>query len=217
MIKQAGLLTKGPLVLANRSSFLGTKWGQEEENVKKLLNKAEGGTLMIDEAYSLVSKHESDPGRMVLPLLLSILSDENKRNISIILAGYPEEMKQLLDTNPGIVSRFSNCFEFQDFSLPELLDITRAKVTKYGYSFTKKAWEKYIEIVTTAYNNRDNKTFGNGRYVANLLERIYIQHAKRVVEKQLSGKNILRITEQDIVPYNDANIRMKRITIGFNR
>ena len=215
MLHKAGLLSRGHLVLANRSSFVGSKWGEEEARVKQLLQKAEGGTLLIDEAYSLVSAHESDPGRLVLPLLLSILGDESNRNISIILAGYPKEMKRLISTNPGIVSRFSNCFEFKDFTCDELLLITKNKVKQYGYSFTQKAWAKYKSIVENHYNNRDTKNFGNGRFVANLLELIYIKHAIRVVENDITDKGMLRLTEHDIVEHINNEVDIKRPPIGF--
>ena len=215
MLHKAGLLSRGHLVLANRSSFVGSKWGEEEARIKQLLKLAEGGTLLIDEAYSLVSAHESDPGRLVLPLLLSILGDESNRNISIILAGYPKEMKRLLSTNPGIVSRFSNCFEFKDFSCDQLLLITKNKVKQHGYSFTQKAWAKYKSIVENHYNNRDSKNFGNGRFVANLLELIYIKHAIRIVENDITDKGMLRITEHDIVEHIDNEVDIKRPPVGF--
>ena len=136
-------LSTGHLVVATRSSFLGKTWGSEEEALRRILDISKGGTLLIDEAYSLVSNHAQDPGRNVLPLLLPLLADESTRDISVILAGYPAEMNALLKSNPGITSRFNNNFEFKDFTFDQLCDISQYKVKQYRYNFTPAAWKKY--------------------------------------------------------------------------
>ena len=214
LLHKHGQLSHGHLVLATRSSFVGTKWGMEEENLSKILKIAEGGVLMIDEAYSLVSSHPADPGRLVLPLLLNLLADETQRNISVVLAGYPAEMDNLLKTNPGITSRFANKFEFSDFSIDQLCEITRNKAAYYGYTFTPSAWKRYKEVLEEAYSRKDRTHFGNARYVANILERIYLQHARRIVNSTVKPKNILQLTINDIVDNEQQTI----ITpgIGFN-
>lgn len=210
LLHEHGQLSHGHLVMATRSSFVGTKWGMEEENLSKILQISEGGVLMIDEAYSLVSAHPSDPGRLVLPLLLNRLADESRRNISVVLAGYPAEMHNLLKTNPGITSRFANKFEFKDFSLDQLYDITRNKIAYYGYTFTPTAWARYQEVVEEAYSRKDRNHFGNARYVANILERIYLKHARRIVNSKTKSRNILRLTIDDIVD----NERPTMVTTG---
>ena len=214
LLHKHGQLSHGHLVLATRSSFVGTKWGMEEENLSKILKIAEGGVLMIDEAYSLVSSHPNDPGRLVLPLLLNRLADESRRNISVVLAGYPVEMDNLLKTNPGITSRFANKFEFCDFSIDQLCEITRNKAAYYGYTFTPSAWKRYKEVLEEAYSRKDRTHFGNARYVANILERIYLQHARRIVNSSVKPKNILRLTIDDIVE-NERQVNASPC-IGFN-
>lgn len=214
MLQEHGQLTHGHLVLATRSSFLGTKWGSEEENLSKIMAVAEGGVLMIDEAYSLVSAHPTDPGRLILPLLLSRLADESRRNISVILAGYPAEMESLLKTNPGITSRFPNMFDFKDFTFDELCRITLNKIDYYGYSFTKTAWKKYKEELDKAFSCKDRKHFGNARFVANYLEDIYLKHAKRVVSRHIESTDILRLTAEDIPLYEPRATVTP--SIGFN-
>ena len=90
---------------------------------------------MIDEAYQLNGKHEGDPGKLVVPLLMNVSADEKQRDIAIVLCGYKEPMEKLLETNPGLYSRFPNRFEFADFTIDELLEITRRRVKEYEYDF----------------------------------------------------------------------------------
>ena len=167
--------------------------------MNKVLQIAKGGVLMIDEAYLLSSKHESDPGKLVIQLLMNILADETQRDIAVVICGYKEPMMKLLDSNPGLPSRFPNRYEFQDFIVDELLEITRRRVKEYEYEFTTQAWEKYRNVLTQAYEQRDPQTWGNARFIGNLLERIYIQHATRCMKESPADKWQMRqLTPEDI-------------------
>ena len=213
LLRQAGALSKGHVVVCDRGTFIGTLWGDEERSMRQVLDIAKGGVLMIDEAYLLNGKHESDPGKLVIQLLMNILADETQRDIAIVLCGYKEPMQKLLDSNPGLQSRFPNKFEFPDFSVDELLEISRRRLKEYGYELTPTAWEKYIGILTQAYQVRDAETWGNARFVSNQLERIYIQHATRCVKKQPKDKaDLLLMIPEDIVP---IEVPRKRARIGF--
>lgn len=201
LLRQAGALSKGHVVVCDRGTFIGTLWGDEERSMRQVLEMAQGGVLMIDEAYLLNGKHENDPGKIVVQLMMSILADETQRDIAIVLCGYKEPMEKLLDANPGLQSRFPNRFEFADFTIDELLEITRRRVKEYEYEFTDSAWDKYCQILTQAYQQRNPQTWGNARYVANQLERIYIQHAMRCVKQAPTDKRQLRLlTPEDILP-----------------
>ncbi|MBQ9362979.1 MAG: AAA family ATPase [Bacteroidaceae bacterium] len=198
LLHEAGVLSKGHVVVANRSTFVGNCWGDEEKAVKALIEKAQGGVLMIDEAYQLNSSHQSDPGKMVIPMFMDILADESKRDFAVILCGYKEEIESLIELNPGLHSRFTNTFEFSDFTFEELLDITRMRIKEYNYHFTPSAWEKYKNVLAQAYAIRNPRTWGNARFIANLLERIYVNHANRCIEKQIPDKRLSAITPSDI-------------------
>ena len=201
LLREAGVLSKGHVVLANRSTFIGTLWGDEERSVNQLIEKAQGGVLMIDEAYLLDSGNEKDPGRLVIQLLMNILADESQRDIAVVLCGYREPMLKLLDTNPGLHSRFPNKFEFADFTVDELLKITRRRIEEYQYRFTRSAWIKYRGVLDAAYQMRDPKTWGNARFVANQLENIYIRHATRCISHPPRDKRRMRVlTPADIQP-----------------
>ena len=213
LLRQAGALSKGHVVVCDRSTFIGTLWGDEERSVRQVLDMAKGGVLMIDEAYLLNSSHPNDPGKNVIQLLMNILADETQRDIAIVLCGYKEPMKKLLDLNPGLQSRLPNRFEFNDFTIGELLEITKRRVLEYGYTFNEEAWQKYVDVLSSAYQARDKETWGNARFVGNLLERIYIQHASRCVKLQTKSQPELQsITPEDIVP---IEVPRPKARIGF--
>lgn len=213
LLRQAGALSKGHVVVCDRSTFIGTLWGDEERSIRQVLDMAKGGVLMIDEAYLLNGANANDPGKLVIQLLMNILADETQRDIAIVLCGYKEPMEKLLELNPGLLSRFPNTFEFQDFTVDELLEITKRRVKEYDYKFTTEAWEKYVRLLSSAYQNRDPQTWGNARLIGNLLERIYIQHASRCVKQQPMEKSaLLLLTPEDIAPFE---IHRPKTKIGF--
>ena len=213
LLHQAGALSKGHVVMCDRGTFIGTLWGDEERSMNQVLEMAKGGVLMIDEAYLLNGKHETDPGKLVIQLLMNILADETQRDIAVVLCGYKEPMQKLLDSNPGLQSRFPNKFEFTDFSIEELLEITRRRVREYEYEFTPEAWDKYRDVLAEAYQQRDPQTWGNARFIGNLLDRIYIQHARRCVRHYPKDKHdLLMLTPDDIVSIETPRQRPK---IGF--
>ncbi len=213
LLRQAGALSKGHVVVCDRGTFIGTLWGDEERSMRQVLEMAQGGVLMIDEAYLLNGKHENDPGKLVIQLLMNILADETQRDIAVVLCGYKEQMQKLLDTNPGLQSRFPNRFEFTDFTVDELLEITRRRVKDYDYTFTTPAWEKYSGMLAQAYQVRNPETWGNARFVANQLERIYIQHAARCVKQHPTDKqDLLMLTPEDILP---IEVPRQIVKIGF--
>ena len=213
LLRKVGALSKGHVVVCDRGTFIGTLWGDEERSMKQVLKMAQGGVLMIDEAYLLASKNENDPGRLVIQLLMNVLADETQRDIAVVLCGYKEPMMKLLDSNPGLYSRFPNKFEFADFTVDELLEITQCRVKDYDYQFTAKAWEKYRQVLLQAYQVRNPETWGNARFVANQLERIYIQHATRCVKQRPKDKrDLLKITPEDILP---IEVPRQKAKIGF--
>lgn len=213
LLRQAGALSKGHVVVCDRSTFIGTLWGDEERAMRQVLEMAKGGVLMVDEAYLLNGRNDNDPGKLVIQLLMNILADETQRDLAIVLCGYKEPMMKLLDINPGLQSRFPNKFEFSDFTVDELQEITQRRIKDYNYEFTAAAWEKYSDILEQAYQMRNPDTWGNARFIGNLLERIYIQHASRCVKQQPKDKEeLLMLTAEDVVP---IELPRQRTKIGF--
>lgn len=214
LLYKAGALTRGHVVVASRSTFLGTNFGDEEKAVHAVLEAAKGGVLMIDEAYLLNPPHPNDPGKHVLQLMMPILADETARDIAIVLCGYSEPMEKLLNLNEGLASRFPNRFKFPDFTVPQLLDISKLRIKQFNYHFTPKAWKLYRTVMTQLYEHRDKKKWGNAREVAHLLDRIYIHHANRCM-KTSDPKKMLAITVADIKPVESTLIFKPQHHIGF--
>ncbi len=213
LLRQAGALSKGHVVVCDRGTFIGTLWGDEERSMRQVLEIARGGVLMIDEAYLLSSGSANDPGKIVIQLLMNVLADETQRDLAVVLCGYKAPMLKLLELNPGLQSRFPNKFEFADFTVDELLAITQLRIKDYEYHFTPEAWKKYSTMLTQSYQQRDPETWGNARFVANQLERIYIEHASRCIHQELKDKVALRmITADDIVP---IEVPRQKAKIGF--
>ncbi len=201
LLKEAHVLSRGHVVVCGRGTFLGNNWGDEEKAVRQVLEMARGGVLMIDEAYLLNSSHQNDPGKLVVQLLMETLADEAQRDIAIVLCGYKEPMQRLLDLNPGLASRFPNRYEFEDFSINDLLEITRRRIREHDYHFTRAAWAKYKILLAEAYAGRDPQIWGNARFIANQLEHIYLLHAKRCVQRKFPKmKAFFSITPADIEP-----------------
>ncbi|MBR6036668.1 MAG: AAA family ATPase [Bacteroidaceae bacterium] len=214
LLFQAGALTHGHVVVASRSTFLGTNFGDEEKAVHAVLKAAKGGVLMIDEAYLLNPPHPNDPGKHVLQLMMPMLADEKERDIAIVLCGYTEPMEKLLSLNEGLASRFPNRFKFPDFTVPQLLDISKLRIKKFNYHFTPKAWKLYKEMVTQVYDHRDKKKWGNAREMGQLLDKIYIHHAKRCMSTS-DPKKMFAITVADIKPVEGSLTFSPQHHIGF--
>lgn len=202
-LRQAGVLQYGHVVVVDRSSFVGACWGDEEKNVRALLQLARGGVLMVDEAYQLLGDgHPTDPGRMVLPLMMNQLADPKWSDIAVVLCGYPRPMQKLLEQNPGLNSRFPNRFKFNDFDVETLEQITLNRIASFGYRFAPDAWAKYRWFLREAYDARDER-WPNARFVASWLEQIYIRHGVRCERQQLrQNEDLCLLTSEDVTRPN---------------
>ena len=164
---ELGILPKETIVEADRSKLVGAYVGQTEENVRKLVEEAIGGVLFIDEAYSLKREGQqgSDYGQTVIDTLVSLMdSAEYSGKFAVILAGYPDEMRQFLDSNPGLRSRFPqfNFMELPDYSMEEMKEIACLFAEDNGYFIEPDAYpalEKKIE------HEMVDRSFGNARTV----------------------------------------------------
>lgn len=172
MLAKAGVLSRGHVIVKERSTLLGHLYSMEETNTKKAIEEAQGGILLIDEAYQLCQPNDPrDPGKFVIETLMTALADENNRDWMLILAGYPDEMKCMFEMNPGLKSRFpqSNIYTFDDFSDTELMEIAENYFEVNGYMLTSGAREALRQRLHADYANRDKK-FGNARHVINLIQ-----------------------------------------------
>ncbi len=188
LYKKMGLLSKGHIHEVDRSDLVGEYIGQTAPKVKEAIEKARGGVLFIDEAYALARSNEDskDFGREVIEILVKEMSN-GPGDLAVIVAGYPKEMKHFLDANPGLKSRFKLHFEFSDYLPQELSQIANYACREKGVKLTTTAREKINEIIVEAFRKRD-RSFGNARFVFDLIERAKINLGLRVMNEQDPSK-----------------------------
>ena len=172
MLHRAGLLSRGHVVVRERATLLGQFYSSESEKTLEAIEEARGGILFIDEAYQLFQPGDpKDPGKFVIETLLTALSDPGSRDWMLILAGYPDEMRQMLDMNPGFKSRIpeSNVYLFPDFTEPELMEIAENYLARNSYTLADDARAALRGRLAEDCARR-GKNFGNARHVMNLIQ-----------------------------------------------
>lgn len=161
-----GILSENKVIEASRQDLVGEYVGHTAPKTQKLFERALGGILFIDEAYSLF-KTGNDFGKEAVEALLKLMEDYREK-IVVIIAGYPKEMEDLLSSNPGLKSRFSKFLHFDDYSKEELLQIFFKMVSDYHNSLTEGAKYKIEHLIDTYY---DSGAFNaNARAIRNIFE-----------------------------------------------
>jgi SpoVK/Ycf46/Vps4 family AAA+-type ATPase len=166
--KALGILERGHLVECDRQSLVGGYVGQTAIKTSELINKAIGGVLFIDEAYSLSDGGSSDFGREAIETLLKRMEDRRGEFI-VIAAGYTQNMDKFMESNPGLKSRFDRVFNFEDFNSDELYTIAVNQLSENGIEPDSTAADHLKKYIDFMYKNRD-KYFGNGRSVRKIIE-----------------------------------------------
>ena len=208
LYRKMGLLSKGHVHSVDRVDLVGEYIGQTAPKVKEAIEKARGGVLFIDEAYSLARSNDDskDFGREVIEILVKEMSN-GKGDMAVIVAGYPKEMKHFMDSNPGLKSRFKLQFEFPDY-LPQEL----SRIADFACEFKKvdpdlEAKRKIDELILHAYRARD-RSFGNARFVYDIIEQAKINLGLRVMAHETPRE--LSNEEISIIEYADvAKIKLK--------
>lgn len=177
-----GILSSGHLTEVDRSGLVAGYVGQTAIKVQEVLKESLGGILFIDEAYSLVvNKGENDFGFEAVDTLLKGMED-NRDDLIVVVAGYPDLMNEFLDSNPGLRSRFNKFINFADYTPNELVSIFNSMCYKAEYTATEDCMlyvKKYFE---QQYLMR-NINFANGRDVRNFFEIAMVNQANRLSNK----------------------------------
>lgn len=202
MLKALGLLKQGHLIETDRAGLVANFVGQTANKTDEKVKEAIGGVLFIDEAYSLYKgKHAQwDYGSEAIEVLMKRMED-NRNNLAIIVAGYPEPMNNFLNSNEGFKSRFVNYLNFENYTPKELVEIFISLCNQNNYSLTPNALE-LSKIVIESAHARQDKTFGNARFCRNLFEKIIRNQALRIGENVMNPTaSQLRVIEgQDVYP-----------------
>ncbi|MBH0229412.1 AAA family ATPase [Halobacillus yeomjeoni] len=188
VLKECGLLKRGHMVVVSRSDLVAGYVGQTAMKTKKKIREALGGVLFIDEAYSLYNGGRDDFGKEAIETIVDEMTRHNE-NLVVILAGYQREMEQLVESNPGLSSRFKKYFHFPDYEEKELLEMTHYQADQYGYHFNEWAESFLLEKYT------DHKVRGNGRFINNLVNEAIQYQAIRVMEDEVDDMNELELVD----------------------
>lgn len=198
MYKSLGLLSKGQFIEVSRTDLIAGYQGQTALKVKKVIERAKGGVLFVDEAYSITENEHSDSyGRECLTELTKALEDY-RNDLVVIVAGYTEPMKIFFESNPGLKSRFNTFIEFPDYTAFELMEILYNMCLKNDYMLTPTAKEKLqdILIAKVAYKNDE---FANGRLVRNIYDDIIMNQARRLINVDNPTKGeLMQILDEDV-------------------
>lgn len=208
MLFSIGVIKENKLMEVERKDLVAEYVGQTAVKTAEVIERAMNGVLFVDEAYTLSPKDSTnDFGKEAIATLIKAMEDY-KGNLVVIFAGYREEMRNFLNSNPGIASRIGNTFHFPDYSTAELLVMFERKMEKSGFTLDEGALKK-AEVVLEYFSGRKN--FGNGRFVDKLVNETLMQHSGQIHEDQ---SNLLRITDQDVPDISDLSNQAKRAEVS---
>ena len=196
--KDLGILKTGHTVETDRSGLVAEYVGQTATKTNAIVDSALNGVLFIDEAYALVPENAStDYGQEAISTLLKRMEDDRDKLV-VIIAGYTNEMKRFIDSNPGLQSRFNRYINFPDYTAKELVRIFHMYMKKNQYTISDEADEMLKEKLDYAVEHKD-RNFGNARYVRNVFEKSIQMQANRLEGKSnLSDRELTEITASDI-------------------
>jgi hypothetical protein len=199
ILAAVGLLERGHLVEADRSSLVGEYVGHTGPKTQRVFQEAMGGVLFIDEAYSLTpAAGSNDFGHEAIATLVKMMED-HRDSVVVIVAGYPDEMEHFIDSNPGLASRFSRTLLFEDYTTPELVSIVEHHAERHQYRLTESAREALI-----AYFNEMPRgdRFGNGRSARQVFQAMTERQAYRVAGMDVVRENDLITLRPEDIPYS---------------
>ncbi|MGB0851269.1 MAG: AAA family ATPase, partial [Bacteroidia bacterium] len=218
--KALGILEKGNLVECDRQSLIGGYVGQTAIKTGALIDKAMGGVLFIDEAYSLTEGGNSDYGKEAIEIILKRMEDFRGQFI-VIAAGYTDNMNRFVQSNPGLKSRFDKVFEFEDFDGKLLLEIANNQIQDAGFSLGSAAKKALAHLIEDMYKSKD-KYFGNGRSIRKIVEEAIRNQHLRMSEmspEKRTKRMIKTIKKDDItsIEYKDKAKPDIVPTLGFRQ
>ena len=208
ILKENNILNTNKFIEVGKSDLVAGYVGQTAIKTKDKINKAKGGILFIDEAYSL---NDDLYGKECIDVIVQEMENIREDTI-IIFAGYKADMEKFLQSNRGLSSRIAFHVEFDDYSTPELIDITKLILKEKNYSITKDALSVVASSINTHINDKD---FGNGRFIRNIIEQSMMKQATRITKnnnyKTMSNEDLTKLESYDIVDPKKSKVKV----IGF--
>lgn len=195
MLYNLKYIKQNKLIEVSSKDLVAEYVGQTAPKTMAVIERALGGVLFVDEAYSLAFEEGSGNSFNKEAIATLIQAMENYRdNLVVIFAGYTKEMQAFLNANSGIVSRIGYTLDFKDYTSEELLKIFEGMVKKAGFSITKEACDEVVKVID---KYRNTKNFGNARFARNLYEKTIIKHASNTRGKK-AKKDLKTIVKEDI-------------------
>ncbi len=216
--KALGILERGHLVECDRKELVAGYTGQTAVKTSLVIDQAIGGGLFIDEAYSLTQGGQGDFGREAIETLLKRMEDQ-RGDFIVIAAGYPDEMRRFLETNPGLMSRFDRTLRFPDYSAEELMEIARTMFEKENLELDQEAeafLKQYIEDMLA----HKHKYFGNARSIRKVVKEIARHQNLRLAELSSDERTSEMVRTVTLADFEDFKLMehkddKKRKGIGF--
>jgi AAA lid domain/ATPase family associated with various cellular activities (AAA) len=197
ILRTLGFVSKGHLVETDRSGLVAGYVGQTAPRTRGVLESALGGTLLIDEAYALARGSEQDFGREAIDTIVKFMED-HRDDLAVIAAGYPEEMAELIDANPGLKSRFVRTVHFPDYTTEELIAIFELMGKDKQYHLDDQGRVRLAEVIEAEPRTRG---FGNARFVRNVFEAAVAHQAERLASVPApTDAELTTLTAADVVP-----------------
>ena len=190
------ILSRGQLVEVDRSGLVAGYVGQTAIKTQKVIEKAMGGVLFIDEAYALNGRSENDFGQEAIDTILKALED-HRDDLVVIVAGYTDLMDRFIHSNPGLESRFNRFLLFDDYTTDEMVEIFRMQCKKGCYQLTEEAQPLIRDYI--AEESADD-SFGNARGVRNLFEHVLVAQNNRLAAmEKITREDLMTITADDVL------------------
>jgi probable Rubsico expression protein CbbX len=199
LLHRLGYLEKGHLVHAMRDDLVGEFVGQTAPRTKRVLERAMGGVLFIDEAYYLYrAKDSKDYGQEAIEILLQVMEND-RENLVVVLAGYKDRMDEFFTSNPGMSSRITHHLDFAPYDLADLVSIGQLMLDRSSYHLSAAAAEAFRQNLQSQMAEPD---FANARSVRNELDRARLRHAYRLAAQPHRGwsrEDLMRLEPADML------------------
>ncbi|MBP5191811.1 MAG: AAA family ATPase [Eubacterium sp.] len=197
--KQLGLVSKGQFIEVDRSGLVDHYAGGTAIKTTNVINKAIGGILFIDEAYTLTHNKESgDYGQEAVDTLLKRMEDD-RDDFIVVVAGYTHEMTDFINSNPGLKSRFNKYIYFPDYTTSELMEIFKYMCSSHDYVLTPSA-ETMAETYLRGMTEAKKENFANARLVRNYFERCVDRQSTRIVQdKNITDEDLVTFVREDMI------------------
>ena len=214
LLTEIGIIKTGEFIEVGRADLVAKYVGQTAPMVQNVFQRAKGGVLFIDEAYSLLEEGRGGFGDEAINMIVQEM-ENNRKDTIVIFAGYPDEMDEFFLRNQGLRSRVPFRVNFEDYNVEEMLDICKLEAFKKGFLTDDMADKKIMEICEKSIENKNN---GNGRFCRNLIETGVLNFAFRNYgDLDVNEKIEYILRKEDFIDMNDLDLKSdeNNSRIGF--